>query len=331
MKGHGVSASRARQRYKPVTSTAGSGGAGEALPGSGSPYSDPEQPHPPLCRLLAPDDTGAGRHPRRVGSGCRLSLPPSPPLLPGVNQPEGTEPLLPLQAGAFLPAAAQTAHLAPGPAGMEERGAGGSQGGLGSSPRQRSDRGTPAGPPAPPPSPARRRPAAAPRPAPGAPVTPSPAPSSRAPRHAPAALRQAQPKSGTRHPGNPSSRRDQARPRNSSSSRAVSGAGRDARAFPAGPRAAGPALPGVQPACPNAAVEKKRGRGRAPAAASCLRPPVPRTGRLPLSLPPFSPAPPSAPRARGGHLPAVVAQSGALGPLAAGGGSGLRPAAAVPE
>ncbi|XP_039584821.1 predicted GPI-anchored protein 58 [Passer montanus] len=197
---------------------------------------------------------------------------------------------------------------------MEERGAGGSQGGLSSPPGQRSDRGTPAGPPAP-----------------GAPVTPSPAPSSRAPRHAPAALRQAQPESGTRRPGKPSSRREQARPRNSSSSRAVSGAGRDARAFPAGPRAAGPALPGVQPACPIAAVGRKRGRGRAPAAASRLRPPVPRAGRLPLSLSPFSPAPPSAPRARGGHLPAVVAQSGALGPLAAGGGSGLRPAAAVPE
>ncbi|XP_041258770.1 translation initiation factor IF-2-like [Onychostruthus taczanowskii] len=169
---------------------------------------------------------------------------------------------------------------------MEEHGVGGSHGGLSSPPGQRSDRGTPAGPPAPPPSPARRRPAAAPRPGPGAPVTPSPAPSSRAPRHAPAALRQAQPESGTRRPGKPSSRREQARPRNSSSSRAVSGAGRDARAFPAGPRAAGPALPGVQPACPNAAVGRKRGRGRAPAAASRLRPPVPRAGRLPLSLPP---------------------------------------------
>lgn len=58
-----------------------------------------------------------------------------------MTRPEGTEPRLPLQAGASLPAAAQAAHLAPGPAGMEERGAGGSQGGLSSPPGQRSDRG----------------------------------------------------------------------------------------------------------------------------------------------------------------------------------------------
>lgn len=43
MKGHGVSTGRARQRHSPVNSNAGSDGAGEALPGSGSPYSDPNR------------------------------------------------------------------------------------------------------------------------------------------------------------------------------------------------------------------------------------------------------------------------------------------------
>lgn len=188
-----------------------------------------------------------------------------------------------------------------------------------------SDRGTPAGPPAPPPSSA--SPPACSQHPPLAPPTPRPGPwrsLSPPPRPLSSSRRASSPLSRTLPPGLPSTlpprcgRRSreaghavpgnlppsagQAQPHNSSSSRAVSTERRGERASAGLLCRALSRWPGAPPSSLCAA-----GRNGGRRIARCLLTPSSPCHREGGCRPLPSPAPPSAPRARGGHLPAVAA------------------------
>lgn len=310
---------RARQQpgagaESPVTATPQSGRAGKGLLGSGSCYPDPKRR---ILRLPRPlrrvTSAQAGTHGGWALGAAFLSLLPSTtPALRQRSPHSRSKPAPPPGPPA------QAAHLPLGPQGpgWDARARGGRKG---SAPGRRSDRGTPAGPPAPPPALPLRRPAAspaaAPRPAPRAPVTPSPAPLLPWPRFLPfpPGLPGTFPPRCGRHSGKRDApfsksvlpapaRPGPATPPLLGLLAERGGESGPARASSAGLKPPARRSPGAEPARPSVQRREGRSGGRAPAAASRLRPPV-ATGRAAAALPPALPLPLLPGPAAGIYLP----------------------------